>query len=73
VLGRSISQALAALPEADREVPCLVAWEGLTDARMFGLAGPAGQAVTAGPERPAHRGEIWAKPDQSGPEMAPNS
>jgi RNA polymerase sigma-70 factor (ECF subfamily) len=38
VLGRSISQALAALPEADREVLRLVAWEGQTDARMLGLA-----------------------------------
>jgi RNA polymerase sigma-70 factor, ECF subfamily len=37
VLGRSISQALAALPEADREVLRLVAWEGQTDARMLGL------------------------------------
>jgi RNA polymerase sigma-70 factor, ECF subfamily len=38
VLGRSINQALAALPEADREVLRLVAWEGQTDARMLGLA-----------------------------------
>ena len=38
VLGHSISQALAALPEADREVLRLVAWEGQTDARMLGLA-----------------------------------
>ena len=38
VLGRSISQALAALPEADREVLRLVAWEGQTDARLLGLA-----------------------------------
>jgi RNA polymerase sigma-70 factor (ECF subfamily) len=38
VLGRSISQALAALPEADREVLRLVAWEGQTDARTLGLA-----------------------------------
>jgi RNA polymerase sigma-70 factor (ECF subfamily) len=38
VLGRSISQALAALPKADREVLRLVAWEGQTDARMLGLA-----------------------------------
>ena len=38
VLGRSISQALAALPEADREVLRLVAWEGQTDARALGLA-----------------------------------
>jgi RNA polymerase sigma-70 factor (ECF subfamily) len=37
VLGRSISQALARLPEADREVLRLVAWEGQTDARMLGL------------------------------------
>ena len=37
VLGHSISQALAALPEADREVLRLVAWEGQTDARMLGL------------------------------------
>jgi RNA polymerase sigma-70 factor (ECF subfamily) len=37
VLGRAISQALAALPEADREVLRLVAWEGQTDARMLGL------------------------------------
>jgi RNA polymerase sigma-70 factor, ECF subfamily len=37
VLGRSIGQALAALPEADREVLRLVAWEGQTDARMLGL------------------------------------
>ena len=38
VIGRSISQALAALPEADREVLRLVAWEGQTDARLLGLA-----------------------------------
>ena len=38
VLGHSISQAFAALPEADREVLRLVAWEGQTDARMLGLA-----------------------------------
>lgn len=38
VLSRSIGQALAALPEADREVLRLVAWEGQTDARMLGLA-----------------------------------
>jgi RNA polymerase sigma-70 factor (ECF subfamily) len=38
VLGHSISQALAALPEADREVLRLVAWEGQTDARLLGLA-----------------------------------
>ena len=38
VLGRSIGQAFAALPEADREVLRLVAWEGQTDARMLGLA-----------------------------------
>jgi len=38
VLGRSIGQALAALPEADREVLRLVAWEGQTDARALGLA-----------------------------------
>lgn len=38
VLGHSISQALAALPEADREVLRLVAWEGQTDARMLGVA-----------------------------------
>jgi RNA polymerase sigma-70 factor, ECF subfamily len=38
VLGRSISQALASLPEADQEVLRLVAWEGQTDARMLGLA-----------------------------------
>jgi RNA polymerase sigma-70 factor (ECF subfamily) len=38
VLGRSISQALARLPEADREVLRLVAWEGQTDAHMLGLA-----------------------------------
>lgn len=38
VLGRTISQALAALPEADREVLRLVAWEGQTDARMLALA-----------------------------------
>jgi RNA polymerase sigma-70 factor (ECF subfamily) len=38
VLGHSISQALAALPEADREVLRLVAWEGQTDARMLGRA-----------------------------------
>ena len=38
VLGRSISQSLAALPKADREVLRLVAWEGQTDARMLGLA-----------------------------------
>ena len=37
VLGHSISQAFAALPEADREVLRLVAWEGQTDARMIGL------------------------------------
>jgi RNA polymerase sigma-70 factor (ECF subfamily) len=37
VLGRSIGQALAALPEADREVLRLVAWEGQTDARTLGL------------------------------------
>jgi RNA polymerase sigma-70 factor, ECF subfamily len=37
VLGRSISQALARLPAADREVLRLVAWEGQTDARMLGL------------------------------------
>lgn len=38
VLSHSISQALAALPEADREVLRLVAWEGQTDARMLGVA-----------------------------------
>jgi RNA polymerase sigma-70 factor, ECF subfamily len=37
VLGRSISDALARLPEADREVLLLIAWEGQTDARMIGL------------------------------------
>jgi RNA polymerase sigma-70 factor, ECF subfamily len=37
VLGRSISDALARLPEADREVLLLIAWEGQTDARTIGL------------------------------------
>jgi len=37
VLGCSISDALARLPEADREVLRLIAWEGQTDARMLGL------------------------------------
>jgi RNA polymerase sigma-70 factor, ECF subfamily len=37
VLGRSISDALARLPEADREVLLLIAWEGQTDARMIGM------------------------------------
>lgn len=37
VLGRSISEALARLPEADQEVLRLIAWEGQTDARMLGL------------------------------------
>jgi RNA polymerase sigma-70 factor (ECF subfamily) len=36
VLGRSISEALARLPEADQEVLRLIAWEGQTDARMLG-------------------------------------
>lgn len=38
VLGRSISDALARLPEADRELLRLIAWEGQTDARALGLA-----------------------------------
>lgn len=38
VLGRSINDALARLPEADREVLRLIAWEGQTDARALGLA-----------------------------------
>jgi RNA polymerase sigma factor (sigma-70 family) len=37
VLGSAIRAALARLPEADREVLCLIAWEGQTDARMLGL------------------------------------
>ena len=38
VLGRSLSDAMARLPEADREVLRLIAWEGQTDARALGLA-----------------------------------
>jgi RNA polymerase sigma-70 factor (ECF subfamily) len=38
VLGQSINDALARLPEADREVLRLIAWEGQTDARALGLA-----------------------------------
>lgn len=38
VLGRSLGEALARLPEADREVLRLIAWEGQTDARALGLA-----------------------------------
>jgi RNA polymerase sigma-70 factor (ECF subfamily) len=38
VLGRSLSDALARLPEADQEVLRLIAWEGQTDARALGLA-----------------------------------
>jgi RNA polymerase sigma-70 factor (ECF subfamily) len=38
VLGRSIEDALARLPEADQEVLRLIAWEGQTDARSLGLA-----------------------------------
>jgi RNA polymerase sigma-70 factor (ECF subfamily) len=37
VLGQFITDALARLPEADREVLRLVAWEGQTDARTLGL------------------------------------
>jgi RNA polymerase sigma factor (sigma-70 family) len=37
VLGRSLGDALSRLPEADREVLRLVAWEGQTDARSLGL------------------------------------
>jgi RNA polymerase sigma-70 factor, ECF subfamily len=37
VLGGSIGDALSRLPEADREVLRLVAWEGQTDARALGL------------------------------------
>jgi RNA polymerase sigma-70 factor, ECF subfamily len=37
LLGFSVSEALARLPEADREVLLLIAWEGQTDARMLGL------------------------------------
>jgi RNA polymerase sigma-70 factor (ECF subfamily) len=37
VLGRSIGEAVARLPEIDREVLRLVAWEGLTDARALGV------------------------------------
>jgi RNA polymerase sigma-70 factor, ECF subfamily len=36
-LGHSIGDALSRLPEADREVLRLVAWEGQTDARSLGL------------------------------------
>jgi DNA-directed RNA polymerase specialized sigma24 family protein len=38
VLGRSVGEAFARLPAADREVLQLVAWEGLEDARSVGLA-----------------------------------
>jgi RNA polymerase sigma-70 factor (ECF subfamily) len=38
ILGQSINDALARLPEADREVLRLIAWEGQTDARALGLA-----------------------------------
>lgn len=37
VLGQSITDALARLPEADREILRLIAWEGQTDARTLGL------------------------------------
>jgi RNA polymerase sigma-70 factor (ECF subfamily) len=37
VLGQDITDALARLPEADREILRLVAWEGQTDARTLGL------------------------------------
>jgi RNA polymerase sigma factor (sigma-70 family) len=37
VLGQSITDALARLPAADREVLLLIAWEGQTDARALGL------------------------------------
>jgi RNA polymerase sigma-70 factor (ECF subfamily) len=38
VLGGSVSAALARLPAADREILCLIAWEGQTDAHALGLA-----------------------------------
>lgn len=38
VLGSSLNDALARLPESDREVLQLIAWEGQTDARALGLA-----------------------------------
>jgi RNA polymerase sigma-70 factor, ECF subfamily len=38
VLGLSVGEAFARLPEADREVLRLVAWEGLGDARSVGIA-----------------------------------
>jgi RNA polymerase sigma-70 factor, ECF subfamily len=38
VLGRSINEAMARLPEVDREVLRLIAWEGQTDARALGRA-----------------------------------
>lgn len=38
VLGRSIIEAMARLPEADREVLRLIAWEGQTDAAALGRA-----------------------------------
>lgn len=44
VLGRCLADAFGRLSEADREVLCLVAWEGQTDARALGVAlglGPA--------------------------------
>ena len=59
VLGRSISQALAALPEADREVLRLVAWEGQTDARMLGLA--LGAAARIGPKPRSARAAAAAR------------
>jgi RNA polymerase sigma factor (sigma-70 family) len=34
---RAVADAFSRLPEADREVLTLVAWEGLTDARSIGL------------------------------------
>jgi RNA polymerase sigma factor (sigma-70 family) len=37
VLSQSITEAMARLPEADREILRLVAWEGQTDARALGL------------------------------------
>jgi RNA polymerase sigma factor (sigma-70 family) len=38
VLGGAVSAALARLPVADRDILCLIAWEGQTDARALGLA-----------------------------------
>ncbi len=38
IAGQAVGAALARLPEADREILRLVAWEGQTDTRALGLA-----------------------------------